>query len=272
MNYIGIDIGTSNIKMVEVDEKINIKNKLILEKMEPTNTLQEFINKNNIELKNIEKIVATGVGVYDIENKFKNIEIIKVPEFIAIANGGKLANLKEEFLVVSIGTGTAFIKYENKEIAHIGGTGVGGGTLINLCRNIVPNISFAEINKGIVQGNLNNVDLMIKDITKEEIKTLPMDTTAANFGKLNMNATNDDIIKGFANMIFEAIGVMSAFASKASNIKTAIVIGQLAKMPYAREVLDKIEILHNVKFIIPENPEYSVAIGAIKHWLKNIES
>ena len=271
MNYIGIDIGTSNIKMVEVDEKLIIKNKLILEKMEPMKALQEFINKNNIELKNIEKIIATGVGANGLGNEFKEIEIVKVPEFIAIANGGKLANLNGDFLVVSIGTGTAFIKYENKEITHIGGTGVGGGTLINLCRNIVPNISFEEINKSIKQGSLDNVDLMIKDITNEKIKTLPMDTTAANFGRLNKSVKSEDIIKGFANMIFESIGVMAAFGAKSSNIKTIIVIGQLAKMPFAREVLDKIEVLHNVKFIIPENPEFLVSIGAIKERLKNCE-
>jgi len=269
MNYIGIDIGTSNIKLVEVDEKLNIKNKLILEKMGPLKALQKFINKNNINLENIEKILVTGVGMNSLENKFNDTEIVKVPEFIAIANSGKLANLDEDFLVASIGTGTAFVKYKNEEIVHIGGTGVGGGTLINLCRKIVPYISFEEINKVIEQGNLDNVDLMIKDITKEEIKTLPMDTTASNFGKLNTNATNEDIIKGFANMIFESVGVMAAFGAKSSNIKIIVAIGQLAKLPYAREVLDKIEKIHDIKFIIPENPEYLVAVGAIKEHLKN---
>lgn len=267
MSYIGIDIGTTNIKIVETDEELNLKNKIILEKMDSTNALQKFINENNINLKNIEKIVATGVGTSDIEEKFLNIEIIKVPEFIAIANGGKIVGLDENYIVASIGTGTAFVKCRNKEIEHIGGTGVGGGTLINLCRKIVPNIEFDEINKAIEEGNLENVDLMIKDITKEEIKTLPKDITAANFGKLSNQATKEDIIKGIVNMIFESIGVMSTFAAKGANINNIVAIGQITKMPYARQVLDKIEKLHNVKFIIPENSEYMTAIGAVKYCL-----
>ena len=48
MGYIGIDIGTTNIKIIETDEKLNLKNKIILEKMDPTNALQKFINGNNI--------------------------------------------------------------------------------------------------------------------------------------------------------------------------------------------------------------------------------
>ena len=46
-------------------------------------------------------------------------------------------------------------------------------------------------------------------------------------------------------------------------IKKIIVTGQIAKIPYAKEVLNKIEILHNVEFIIPENAEYMTALGAI---------
>ena len=34
MNYISMDIGTSNIKIIETDEKINVTNKMILEKIE----------------------------------------------------------------------------------------------------------------------------------------------------------------------------------------------------------------------------------------------
>ena len=44
-----------------------------------------------------------------------------------------------------------------------------------------------------------------------------------------------------------------------------IIIGNVAAMPYTRKVLNKIEELHKgVKFIIPNNAEFGVAIGAIK--------
>lgn len=260
MNYISMDIGTSNIKIIETDENLNIKNKMILEKINPREALEKFIDENNIDLENIENIVVTGVGSYNIEDQILNKTIVKIPEFIATGNIGE----EEEFIVASVGTGTAFIKNEKAEITHLGGTGVGGGTLINLCKKINPKITFDDIKNAEKIGTLENVDLTIQDVTTEEIKTLPKDTTAVNFGKLSEKATNNDIVLGIMNMIFETIGVMAALAAKGSNITNIIVIGQVANIPYVRKVLNKIEKLHNVKFTIPQNAEYGTAIGAVR--------
>ena len=260
MNYISIDIGTSNIKIIETDEKINIKNKIILEKIIPEKALKKFIDEKNINLGNIKKIIVTGVGANNMEDGFFNKEIVKVPEFIAIGNIGE----GDKFIVASVGTGTAFIKNENGDMAHLGGTGVGGGTLINLCKKINPEIEFEDIKNAEVTGDLKNVDLTIQDVTTEEIKTLPKDTTAVNFGKLNEKATNEDIVLGIMNMIFETIGVMAVLAAKGSNISNIIATGQIVNIPYARKVFDKIEKLHNVNFIIPQNAEYGTAIGAVR--------
>lgn len=260
MNYIGIDIGTSNIKIIETDENLKIKNKIILEKMLPEKALEKFINEKNINLDNTEKIIVTGVGANNMKVQYLNTPIEKVPEFIATGSIGE----EEKFIVASIGTGTAFIKNENGDMAHLGGTGVGGGTLINLSKKIEPQINFEYIKNIELTGSLKNVDLTIQDVTTEEIKTLPKDTTAVNFGKLNEKATNDDVILGIINMVFETVGVMAALAAKGSNITNIIAIGQIANIPYARKVLDKIEKLHNVKFTIPQNAEYGTAIGAVK--------
>lgn len=260
MNYISMDIGTSNIKIIETDENLELENKIILEKMLPEKALEKFINENNINLENIEKIVVTGVGANNMKAQYLNTPIEKVSEFIATGSVGK----EEKFIVASIGTGTAFIKNENGIMAHLGGSGVGGGTLINLCKKIEPQIVFERIKNVELTGNLENVDLTIQDVTTEEIKTLPKDITAVNFGKLNEKATNDDVILGIMNMVFETVGVMAALAAKGSNIANIIVVGQIANIPYARKVFDKIEKLHNVKFTIPQNAEYGTAIGAVK--------
>lgn len=260
MNYISMDIGTSNIKIIEIDEKLKIKNKIILEKIKPEKALEKFIKEKNINLENVEKIVATGVGANNVEDRFLNREIVNVPEFIATGNIGE----EEKFVVASVGTGTAFIKNENGDMAHLGGSGVGGGTLLNLCKKINPEVNFETIRNAELTGNLKNVDLKLQDVTTEEIKNLPKDITAANFGKLNNKASDDDVILGIMNMVFETVGVMAAFVAKSSNITNIIVIGQAANIPYARKVFDKIERLHDVKFTIPQNAEYGTAIGAVK--------
>lgn len=267
MNYIGIDIGTSNIKIVELGEDCTVKNKMILEKMQPKKALKKFIDYNNINLDEIKEIIATGVGANEFEHEILNKKVFQISEFLAIGSIGEITLKTDNFIVASLGTGTAFIKNENGVISHLGGSGVGGGTLINLCKKLVPEAQIEDIYKSGENGNLKNIDLTVQDITTEEIKTLPKDTTAVNFGKLDEKASNEDIILGIVNMTFEIIGVMAAFAAKGSNIKNIIAIGQMTKIPYARKVFDEIEGLHNVKFIIPQNAEYGTAIGAIKYHL-----
>lgn len=262
MSYIGIDCGTSNIKIVETDKNLNIKNKKTYNKSNIAEAVLDFMKCYNINIKEVENIAVTGVGA-DKEEKILGLETTYVSEFVAIGNVGKTLLPNKDFIIASAGTGTAFIKKHEETISHVGGTGIGGGTLINLCKQVDKNITFDKINKIVKTAKLTDVDLTIQDVATEEIETLPPDTTAVNFGKLNEKATNDDIILGILNMVFETIGTISAIIAKENKIEYIIAIGKTATIPYARDVFNKIEKLHKVKFIIPENAEYVTALGAI---------
>ena len=211
MSIIGIDAGSSCIKAIEVDQGAQIINKEIISKTSIINALELFLKHNNIKETNISKIVLTGVGKDEIKENIHGIPTEKVDEFKAIATGGLELSQKQEALVVSIGTGTAFVMAKKDSYKHIGGTGVGGGTILNLCRLIGNTNTIEDINKEITKGNLANVDLIIQDVAINEIQNLPKDTTSANFGKLNDKATKADIILGITNMVFETIGMMAVF-------------------------------------------------------------
>ena len=113
------------------------------------------------------------------------------------------------------------------------------------------------------EGNLNNIDLRIADLTDKNIKTLPPELTLANFGKLNETANKADIVAGIINMTFEVIGMMTAFATINNDIKDIVLIGNITTIPIVKDILDKIEKTHNVRFLIPKNSQYAVAIGAL---------
>lgn len=265
MNTIGIDSGSSAVKIIEQNERGQIIHKLMLNKMPVIKALEVFINKEKIDMKKVTKIVLTGVGKDEIEKNIYGIHTVKIDEFIAIGTGGQKLADKKNALVVSIGTGTAFVIAKGKSCTHIGGTGVGGGTLLNLCKKVGGVNSILDINEAIKNASLKNVDLSIQDVAIKEISTLPKDTTSSNFGKLNENATNNDLILGIVNMIFETIGVMAVFATQNTTTRNIIVIGNVATMPYINVVLKKIENLHKgVKFIIPKTAEYATIIGAIE--------
>ena len=55
---------------------------------------------------------------------------------------------------------------------------------------------------------------------------------------------------------------------KFDNVKDIIIIGGMAKHPYLKEVIKKLEKLHDVNYIIPENPEFICALGAIENYKK----
>ena len=88
--------------------------------------------------------------------------------------------------------------------------------------NSLIQITINEIIELSKQGNLSKIDLRIADLTDKNIKTLPPELTLANFGKLNKNATRADIVLGILNMVFEVIGMMTAFASINDDIKDVV--------------------------------------------------
>ena len=121
MHTICADLGSTITKIIEVDEKNKIINKNIYQKENPEKLLKEFIEKNNINPENIETIVTTGVGILE-KQKFLKIPVIRIDEFKAIGLGGLTASGKSNVIVASIGTGTAFIKANNNEMKHLGGS------------------------------------------------------------------------------------------------------------------------------------------------------
>ncbi len=266
MSIIGIDVGSSTIKVVEYENNEFINRKIYQKNDSAENQVQTFIESNNI--KSIEKFVVTGIGADKIDLSKYNVPIEKVEEFIAIATGGKYISEKKEAIVVSVGTGTALIKATQEEVKHLGGTGVGAGTLLNMCDRMLNVSTFNEILELSKKGDLSKIDLRIGDITDKEIETLPYDLTLANFGKFEKDSKKEDIVLGLLNMIFEVIGMMAVFATQNSNINDIVVIGNITVIPVVKDIIEKLEKLHKVNFILSEDAEFAVVIGAIQKSLE----
>lgn len=261
MSIIGIDIGSSTTKVIEFCEN-EIKSTLIIRDGYSGDKIKKFISDNNIE--KIEKIVFTGIGADKVNINEFGVHAEIIEEFTAIANGGLYLSGKDKAIIVSVGTGTALIEARGKDAKHLGGTGVGAGTLFNICNRMLGVKSFDEILELSRIGEISKIDLRIGDITDKEIKTLPKDLTLSNFGKFEEDAGKEDIVLGIVNMVAEVIGMMVAFASINSDIREAVCIGNITAIPEFEEAFDKIEGTHGLKFIVPEYSEFAVAVGAIK--------
>ena len=260
MSIIGIDIGSTTIKIIEYNNKKILNSKISMNR-NAEEILEEFLKSNNIDSNNIEKIVLTGIGANKMKSNKYRIPMETVKEFVAVSIGGlQLAN-KEEALIVSIGTGTALVKANKENFKHLGGTGIGAGTLMKLCKKLVNANSIVELSK---KGDLSKIDIRICDRTDEKIDTLPPFLTLSNFGNLAEDATDADITLGILHMIFEVIAMMAVFATKNDTVKEVVLIGNITTIPNVKKLLKQIEKLHNIKFIIPKNAQFAVAIGAIE--------
>ena len=261
---LGVDVGGSTTKIVALDPKpIGMLQVRAGDQLTSLyGAIGNFLHQYHLSLKDVKKIVLTGVGASLIEEDIYGIPTCKVNEFAAIGKGGLLLADEEDALVVSMGTGTAFVYAKGNQIEHIGGSGVGGGTLIGLSQKLIGETAFDAILSYAESGDLSHVDLSVQDISTADISTLPKNVTASNFGRIKSTATKGDLALGLINMIFQTAGVMAAFTAKARGFKKIIVTGSLTAIPFGKEVFEGVAALHGIPFIIPENATFATALGA----------
>jgi len=174
-----------------------------------------------------------------------------------------------ESLVVSLGTGTAFVRAGRLGCVHIGGSGVGGGTLAGLSFHVFHENDPSAMERLAKKGDLSKVDLMISDICTNEVGALPSHITASNFGKITSGTEKEDIALGLLNMVFQTIGMLSVFALRNDTVKDVVLTGSLANMSIASQVMRVVEEISDVKFFIPENATFATAIGAALPFVRN---
>lgn len=270
---IGIDIGGSTTKIVGFDGKSMIS-PLLVRATDPIASVYgafgKFLNTHALKLDDIERIMITGVGSSFINNRLFGIPTGKVDEFMAIGMGGLFLSNLDKAIIVSMGTGTALVKAENNTAVHLGGTGVGGGTLLGLSNRMLNVRHFDELIEAANGGDLSNVDLTIGDISKEVMETLPSETTASNFGKISDLVTKADLAMGIINLVFQTIGMIAVFNTRIDKIKDVILTGNLTNVPQAQYIFDQLSKLYDVNFQTPQNAEFATAVGAAICFMENV--
>ncbi|MBQ9785532.1 MAG: pantothenate kinase [Clostridia bacterium] len=273
---IGIDVGGTTTKIVGFRVHENGEKELIAPQFvratDPLTSIYgafgKFTSENGLELSDIDKILMTGAGSSVVTSGIYNLKCEAVPEFSGSGIGGLYLSGLDEAIVVSMGTGTALNHAKkmgkNKyEIKYLGGTGVGGGTLVGLSRKMLGVDNVEHIEQLCADGNLDNVDLRIKDIArKRNYHGINENLTAANFGKVSDMATPADLALGIANLVAETIAMLSIFAARAHNLTDIVLIGNLTTIEPVRHVFESLGGDFGVRFIIPENAQFGTVIGA----------
>ncbi|MBE6550773.1 MAG: type II pantothenate kinase [Ruminococcaceae bacterium] len=264
---IGIDIGGSTTKICGFTADKKLIAPLFVKANDPTasffGAFGKFTKENSISLSDIEKIMITGVGSSFVDGDVYGIPTEHVAEFSSIGRGGLYLSGLDEAIIVSMGTGTATVRASGENVEYLGGTGVGGGTLVGLSKLLLNMQEIEHIWTLASEGDLSNIDLRVGDMTKKNIiSSMSQEMTAANFGRVSDMAVNADIAAGVVNMVFETIGMIAVFASRNFNIDKIVLTGNLTLAPQCASKFDSLGQMFGKQFIIPKNARFGTVIGA----------
>lgn len=264
---IGIDVGGSTTKIVGIDNGSTIKSPMNIKANDPITSLfgafGRYLYDNNISLKDVEHVMLTGVGASGVTTPIYGLPTSHVDEFQADGLGARFDSGLNQLIVVSMGTGTTLVRVDGDDISHIGGISMGGGTLQGLSRLMLNTSHINEVVSMASKGDISNINLQIKDISKEDIEGLPMHATASLFGKaVDSNATDNDIAKGLICMVLETIGSCAVLSQVNDGFKDFVLIGNLTQLPECQVIFPMMENLYNVRFHIPSHARYCTALGA----------
>ena len=266
---IGIDVGGSTTKIVgfrDTGEKKELIEPLFVSATDPITSAYgafgKFIDHNDISLADIEKVLMTGVGSSHLKREMYGLPTVSVPEFDSIGRGGMYLSSFDDCLVVSMGTGTAIVHAHNGAIEYLGGTGVGGGTLMGLSKLLIGAESIEHIVDLAKEGDLGRIDLRISDISAVDIGSVPSELTAANFGNVSDIAERQDLARGIMNLVYETIGMCSIFAARSKGVREIVLTGNLTQFDFCRKKFEDFNRMYEgIHFTIPPLAQYATVIG-----------
>lgn len=209
----------------------------------------------------IKKVFATGGGAEkfkEVAEKEFHLDFVKHDELLSLVNGYLFLNnsfydvifdknrnispipsspIVFPHLAVNIGTGVSIIKVSSpnpKDIQRMGGTIMGGGTLVGLGITLLGVDNYNDILELAIKGDHKMIDLTVQDIYGSESED---ETVAASFGKIpeyiNSHKLDtlkkEDIALGLLIMICSHITQLATCLAEKNGIKEVLYLGNFTR-------------------------------------------
>ncbi|MFD1040477.1 type II pantothenate kinase [Virgibacillus byunsanensis] len=263
---IGIDAGGTLIKVVYLE------NDTIYYETFAAHNLEDVVSWVSTSFDTPE-ICITGGKSKVLAGRFK-LSVKTIVEFDATSRGIEfLANqqglaLGSDFIFANIGTGTSIHYMNNGQQQRIGGTGVGGGTLLGLSYLLTGMNDFNEIVQLSHTGNRELIDLKVKDIFEGDVPPISGDLTASNFGKINNlshgKPSSSDMIASIIGLIGENVVSICSQVASGYHTDSIVYIGSTFRSnPLLKRIIEEYTTLREKTPFFLEDGEYSGAVGAL---------
>jgi type II pantothenate kinase len=258
---IGIDSGASLVKLA-VQNGRDVQHRLLPASAwaDVTATVAELAP---------ERIGVTGGGARGLVERIAR-DCHLASEFDAWGAGAHAllraqgAQVAAPYLLVSVGTGTSVMRVDGAEVVRVGGTALGGGSVLGLAALLLGEHEFEEIVALAAKGDRRNVDLLISEIYRD----FPGDFTASNFGKpaLRNGSTpkREDLAAAILGLVAENVGLIAASLAAAHPVKQIVFGGStLRGNPAMRDVAGLMARMRGYEPVFLERCEYAGAVGAL---------
>ena len=265
---IGIDVGISSTKILGIENGKRIKSPICVKVIDDPvaslyGALGKYLSENDIDLEDVESVMITGVGSKNITADIYGLPTTPVDEFMANGLGARFDSGLDHIIVVSMGTGTSLVRVDGNDISHIGGIGMGGGTLQGLSHLLLGTNDVKNVQAMSQRGEISQINLLIDDITNDGLNNLTAEATASLFAKAHKSNPDDyDIALGLVWMVLETIGSCAVLSQLNGGFKDFVLIGNLTRLEECKQVFPMMEKLYGVRFIIPKYAPYCTALGA----------
>lgn len=219
-------------------------------------------------------IAVTGGRHRELPDDLDGVPLSKVPELHAVARGGLLASGLAEAVVASLGTGTMLAGARGEQILHLGGSGVGGGTLLGLSRLLLGTADAVKIDALARNGDAARIDLSVGDIVGGAVGMIPASATASHFGKASGlvagtwigdegQTGREHVAAALMNLVGQTVLRLALLAAGASGFRSVVLLGHLADLDGIRRAAGEIGRLFGGEIVIPPHPGHGVALGAL---------
>ncbi|WP_010531382.1 type II pantothenate kinase [Lentibacillus jeotgali] len=177
-------------------------------------------------------------------------------------------SLGGDFLFVNVGTGTSMHYVQDGRQERVGGSGIGGGTLLGLAFLTTGMQDYEQIVRGARDGDRENVDLKVKDIFEGALPPISGDLTASNFGKTEAMMleppSNPDILAANIGFIGEVIVTISSQMAGQYDAEAIVYVGSSFRSnPLLQEIIEMYAGMIGKKPVFLDHGEYSGAVGAL---------
>lgn len=260
----GVDVGASLAKIVflEADGELRFQ-------LEPAGAVDAVARA--VAASGAGRVGVTGAGGARLAALLDGATPVSVTEFAAwgagahhlLARSGQDAEQRR--LIVSLGTGTSVMLADGMTVQRIGGTALGGGTLVGLAAALLGVEAFEELVALATRGDRRRVDLLVSDIYRPGEIALAGDLTAANFGKLaGSDRDAADVAHALMGLVGENVALICAGLGGALGVRDFVFAGStLRRNPPLVEILGNIARATGGRTTFLADGEFSGAVGAL---------